>query len=104
MSHAGRSRAPGRSGSQAVEELVSHRYFQLYVTPVQVFNRATDPFLPAVRPHTFGVFENLDTRGLRNHVFIITRHQMKPGDIDRLNAPHTAAWQGRHRMEGDGSR
>ena len=71
---------------RAVEELVSHRYFQPHVTPVQVFNRATDPFLPAVRPHTFAVLENLDARGLRNHVLIITRHQMKPGDIDRLNA------------------
>jgi DNA repair photolyase len=70
----------------AVEELVSHRYFQPHVTPVQVFNRATDPFLPAVRPHTFAVLENLDVRGLRNHVLVITRHQMKPGDIDRLNA------------------
>ena len=36
---------------------------------------------PAVRPHTFGVLENLDARGLRNHVLIITRHQIKPGDI-----------------------
>ncbi len=72
--------------ARAVEELVSHRYFQPHVTPVQVFNRATDPFLPAVRPHTFGVLENLDARGLRNHVLIITRHQMKPSDIDRLNA------------------
>jgi DNA repair photolyase len=72
--------------AQAVEELVSHRYFQPHVTPVQLFNRATDPFLPAVRPHTFGVLENLDARGLRNHLLIITRHQMKPGDIHRLNA------------------
>ena len=72
--------------ARAVEELVSHRYFQPHVTPVQVFNRATDPFLPAVRPHTFAVLENLDARGLRNHALVITRHQMKPGDIDRLNA------------------
>ena len=27
---------------------------------VQLFNRATDPFLPAVRPHTFNVLEHLD--------------------------------------------
>lgn len=37
------------SGAEAVEELVNHRYFQPHVTPVQVFNRATDPFLPAGR-------------------------------------------------------
>jgi hypothetical protein len=52
---------------------------------VQLFNRATDPFLPAVRPHTFSVLEDLDGRGLRNHVLVITRHRMNPGDIERLN-------------------
>lgn len=71
--------------AQAVEELVNHRYFQPHVTPVQLFNRATDPFLPVVRPHTFAVLEDLDERGLRNHVLVITRHQMKPEDVDRLN-------------------
>ncbi|MGW5336376.1 radical SAM protein [Streptomyces bauhiniae] len=57
------------SDAQAVEELVTHRYFQPHVTPVQVFNRATD----------------LDERELTNHVLVITRHQMKPEDIERLN-------------------
>ena len=74
------------SDAEAVRELVNHRYFQPHVTPVQVFNRATDPFLPAVRPHTFAVLEDLDERELTNHVLVITRHQMKPDDIDRLNA------------------
>ncbi|MGH3831691.1 MAG: hypothetical protein ACRDRS_14795 [Pseudonocardiaceae bacterium] len=73
------------SDADAVEQLVRHRYFQPHVTPLQVFNRATDPFLPAVRPHTFAVLEDLDRRGLRNHVLVITRHQMKPEDRDRLN-------------------
>jgi DNA repair photolyase len=72
--------------TEAVDELVGHRYFQPHVTPLQLFNRATDPFLPAVRSHTFAVLEDLDVRGLRNHVLVITRHQMKPGDIERLNA------------------
>ena len=70
--------------AEAVEELVSHRYFQPHVTPIQVFNRATDPFLPVVRPHTFAVLEDLDGRELTNHVLVITRHQMKPEDIIRL--------------------
>ncbi|MFF1417232.1 radical SAM protein [Streptomyces sp. NPDC058280] len=73
------------SDDEAVEELVNHRYFQPHVTPVQVFNRATDPFLPIVRPHTFAVLEDLDARKLTNHVLVITRHQMKPEDIERLN-------------------
>jgi hypothetical protein len=71
--------------AEAVEALVAHRYFQPHVTPLQLFNRATDPFLPVVRPHTFAVLEDLDGRGLRNHV-LVTRHSMKPGDIDRLNS------------------
>jgi DNA repair photolyase len=72
--------------AEAVKALVNHRYFQPHVTPVQVFNRATDPFLPVVRPHTFAVLEDLDERGLTNHVLVITRHQMKPEDVGRLNA------------------
>jgi DNA repair photolyase len=71
--------------ADAVEELVNHTYFQPHVTPVQLFNRATDPFLPAVRPHTFAVLEDLDERELTNHVLVITRHQMKPYDIERLD-------------------
>ncbi|PKV95528.1 DNA repair photolyase [Amycolatopsis echigonensis] len=73
------------SDAQAVEELVHHQYFRPHVTPVQLFNRATEPFLPRVRPHTFAVLEELDERELTNHVLVITRHQLKPYDIDRLN-------------------
>ncbi|RZS36357.1 hypothetical protein EV193_10738 [Herbihabitans rhizosphaerae] len=73
------------SDAQAVDKLVNHRYFQPHVTPIQVFNRATEPFLPRVRPHTYAVLEELDERELTNHVLIITRHQLKPDDVDRLN-------------------
>jgi len=73
------------SDAEAIEELVNHRYFTPHVTPVQLFNRATEPFLPRVRPHTFAVLELLDRRELTNHVLVITRHQMKPEDVDRLN-------------------
>ncbi|HWO58691.1 MAG TPA: radical SAM protein [Umezawaea sp.] len=76
------------SDAQAVEELVDHRYFQPHVTPIQLFNRATEPFLPKVRPHTFAVLEDLDARELTNHVLVITRHQLGPYDIDRLNQLH----------------
>ncbi|MBB6378638.1 DNA repair photolyase [Pseudonocardia eucalypti] len=71
--------------AEAVRQLVQHRYFQPHVTPVQVFNRATDPFLPAVRAHTFAVLEDLDRRGLTNHLLVITRYQMIPADVERLN-------------------
>src|SRR5437667_2491452 len=42
----------------AVATLVGHRYFQPHVTPLQLFNRATDPFLPGVRHHTHTVMES----------------------------------------------
>ncbi|ONI92733.1 radical SAM protein [Saccharothrix sp. ALI-22-I] len=74
--------------ARAVEELVHHRYFQPHATPIQLFNRATEPFLPNVRPHTFAVLEDLDERELTNHVLVITRHRLKPDDIDRLNRLH----------------
>ncbi|MEV6241052.1 radical SAM protein [Lentzea sp. NPDC051838] len=71
--------------AQAVEELVNHRYFRPHRTPIQLFNRATEPFLPKVRPHTFAVLENLDERQLTNQVLVITRHQLNEHDIERLN-------------------
>ena len=55
------------------------------MTPIQVFNRATDPFLQAVKPHTFRVLEHLDALGLRNHVLVITRWHITPEDCQRLN-------------------
>jgi DNA repair photolyase len=73
------------SDTEAVEQLVSHRYYQRDITPLQILNRATDPFLPNVRAHTFAVLEDLDERGLKNHVLVITRHQMKVQDVERLN-------------------
>jgi DNA repair photolyase len=69
----------------AVEHLVTHRYFRAHTTPLQILNRATDPFLPSVRPHTLAVLGDLDARGLRNHVLVITRHRLKPEDADSLN-------------------
>jgi len=70
---------------EAVEYLVGHRFFQPHVTPLQLFNRATDPFLPTVKPHTFSVAENLSRRGLTNHLLIITRFKVTDEDCERLN-------------------
>lgn len=73
------------SDDEAVERLVSHRYFIPDVTPLQVFNRATDPFLPMVRQHTLAVLKNLDSRGLRNHVLVITRYRIMSDDCAQLS-------------------
>jgi DNA repair photolyase len=68
----------------AVGQLLAHRYFIPHVTPLQLFNRATDPFLASVREHTFSVLESLDRRRLRNHVLIITRCRVREEDCERL--------------------
>ncbi|GAA3252948.1 hypothetical protein [Nonomuraea helvata] len=74
------------SDDEAVEQLVSHRYFRPHDTPLQVFNRATDPFLPGVRSHLFAVLEDLDRRGLTNPVLVITRGHVDVRDCEQLNA------------------
>ena len=71
---------------QAVNELVRHRYLVPDRTPLQLFNRATDPLLPDVKPHTFRVLELLDGRGLRNHILVISRYHITADDCRRLNA------------------
>lgn len=73
------------SDAEAVQRLVNHRYFQAHVTPIQVFNRATDPFVPKVKPHTFAVLDDLDGRGLTNQVLVITRYRVTTEDCARLN-------------------
>ena len=73
------------SDSEAVDVLVGHLYFVTGRTPIQLFNRATDPFLPDVKPHTFAVLEELDRRALTNRVLVITRYHVTVDDCQRLN-------------------
>jgi len=58
---------------KAFELLTGHRFFQPDLTPIQLLNRATDPMLPPVKPHTFAMLAMLDDAGYRNHVLVITR-------------------------------
>jgi len=69
----------------AVDELLGHRYFAAHRTPLQLFNRATDPMLPSVRPHTLNVARLLDARGLTNHLLIITRWRVDADVCAALN-------------------
>jgi DNA repair photolyase len=71
---------------EAATMLVGHPYFQPHVTPVQLLNRATDPMLPTVKPHTFRMLRELDDRGLTNHVLVITRWRIDPADCAVLNS------------------
>ncbi|MFR9722949.1 radical SAM protein [Streptomyces sp. MS19] len=70
---------------EAVEQLVCHPFFRPHVTPIQIFNRATDPMLANVKPHTFNVLAHLDRQGLTNHVLVITRWRVSPEDCAEFN-------------------
>jgi DNA repair photolyase len=68
----------------AVEALVGHWAFRKHTTPLQIFNRATDPFLPGVKDHLFATLEQLDRRALANPVLVITRWKIEEEDVERL--------------------
>ncbi|MEU8687680.1 radical SAM protein [Streptomyces sp. NPDC048665] len=70
----------------AVEALVNHQFFRPHKTPIQLYNRATDPMLPVVKPHLFTKLQMLDERGLTNHVLIITRWRVGADDCAVLNS------------------
>lgn len=69
---------------RAVAELIGHWAFVPDVTPIQIFNRATDPFLPLVKQHMLRSLELLDAEGIKNHVLVITRWKVLPEDVERL--------------------
>jgi DNA repair photolyase len=73
------------SDEEAVNYLVSHKFFQANITPIQLFNKATDAFLPNVKSHLFRTLKLLDKRGLSNHVLVITRYKITAEDCDALN-------------------
>ncbi|WP_030570274.1 radical SAM protein [Streptomyces aureocirculatus] len=81
-------KAPKRlmSDEDAVQRLTGHPWFRPHQTPIQLLNRATDPMLPQVKPHVFNVLQQLDDRGLTNHVLIITRWRVTPEDCAALNS------------------
>lgn len=72
------------SDEEAVKQLVEHSAFRAHHTPLQIFNRATDPFLPRVKDHLHHTLELLDELGLTNHVLIITRWHVLEQDVARL--------------------
>jgi len=69
------------SDGDAVRALLAHPHFVPGRTPIQIFNRATDPFLPGVKPHLFNVLQDLDRRGLGNLVIVITRYRVTEEDM-----------------------
>lgn len=71
---------------EAFRRLINHQFFQPHITPIQLFNRATDPMLPEVKPHTHNILRLLDAQGLTNHVLVITRWKVSKEDCDQFNA------------------
>ncbi|MCW3128277.1 MAG: hypothetical protein JWO03_3935 [Bacteroidetes bacterium] len=72
------------SDEEAVNQLVNHQFFIPNVTPLQLFNRATDPFLTDVKKHTHEVLRRLDGMGLTNQVLVITRAKVTKEDMELL--------------------
>jgi len=72
------------STDEAIGQLVNHHAFQPHITPIQLFNKATDPFLPGVKPHLFQVLHGLDRHGHTNHVLVITRFKVTAADMAEL--------------------
>jgi DNA repair photolyase len=66
---------------EAIRQLLGYEAFRPSVTPIQLFNKATDPFLPAVKPHLFQILQALDNRGLDNLVLVITRFTVTAEDM-----------------------
>lgn len=74
------------SDEEAVETLLNHKFFVPHRTPIQLFNKATDPFLPSVRSHTHNVLQRLDAKKLTNMVIVITRAQITEEDMEVLES------------------
>jgi DNA repair photolyase len=74
------------SDEAAVDALLNHRFFVPHKTPLQLFNRATDPFLPAVRAHTHRVLKLLDEVGVTNLMLVITRYKVSLEDMKLLES------------------
>ncbi|WP_368508712.1 radical SAM protein [Bradyrhizobium lupini] len=73
------------SDHEAVDLLVGHWAFRPDTTPIQIFNRATDPFLPGVKDHLFATLELLDERHFTNPVLVISRWKIEPSDVHRFD-------------------
>ena len=73
------------SDKDAVQALISNKYFTKHKTPIQLFNRATDPFLPNVKEATFNTLRILSELGLENKILIITRYKVSEEDAEQLN-------------------
>ncbi|MFF0532857.1 radical SAM protein [Nocardia amikacinitolerans] len=72
----------------AARMILRNKHFRPHVTPIQLLNRATDPMLPAVKPHTLEMLRLLDEQGITNHVLVITRWRIEPEDCVVLNSFH----------------
>ncbi|MFE3026126.1 radical SAM protein [Nocardia tengchongensis] len=74
------------SDDDAAKMLLGNHFFQPHITPIQLLNRATDPMLPRVKPHTLNMLRLLDEQKLTNHVLVISRWHIGPEDCAILNS------------------
>ncbi len=60
--------------------------FAPHVTPPQIFNKATDPFPPGVKPHLFQVLAALDELEYITHMPVVTRFKVTADDMAFLES------------------
>src|SRR5690606_24468957 len=72
--------------ASAARMLLRNKHFRPHATPIQLRNRATDPMLPSVKPHTVEMLRRLDDQGITNHVLVITRWRIDPEDCVVFNS------------------
>lgn len=72
------------STAEAITMLLKHPGFEPHVTPIQLYNKATDPFLPGVKPHVFQILHALDRLGYTNQILIISRFKVTEADMAEL--------------------
>ena len=74
------------SDEDAIRLLISDERFIPNEIPIQFLHKATDPFLPSVKKHTFRVIKKLDELNVKNVVMLITRFAITEEDLAFLNS------------------
>jgi DNA repair photolyase len=68
-----------------VEQLYSHKYFTLNLTPISVNNKS-DPLLPEVKQSTFKIFKLLEEANIKNPIYLISKMDLNERDIEFLDS------------------
>ncbi|MFI3545931.1 radical SAM protein [Mammaliicoccus sciuri] len=72
------------SAKESVDSMVNHPWFVKDVTNIGLHSSTTDPFIPAVKKSTFELLDEIEKKGLKNDVILITKYFIEENDIKKL--------------------